>query len=83
VHLGQAAAQAGDGGRLLGDLARSGGDGVRVLDGTAELVLADVAEGDVCVVTHHHGSIIGSAAASVIHPADELRVVLGEDRAPR
>jgi hypothetical protein len=83
VHLRQAAAQAGDGGRLLGDLAGAGGDGVRVLDGAAQVLLARVAEADVCVVTHHHASIICSGTASVIHLADELQVVPGEDRGPR
>jgi hypothetical protein len=79
MHLRQAPAQAGDGGRLLGDLPGAG-DGVRVAHGVAQVLLACVAEGDVCVVTHHHGSIIGSAAPGVIHQVDELRVLRADDR---
>ena len=55
MHLGQAAAQPGDGGRLLRDLPVAGGDGVAVRDSAAQVLLADVTEGVMCVRADHHG----------------------------
>jgi len=80
VHLGQAAAQAGDGRGLLRDLARARGNRVGVLDGAAQVLLAYVAQGAVCVRADHHASIIGSSRANVVRRVDELWVVRTEDR---
>jgi hypothetical protein len=80
VHLSQAAAEATDGGGLLRDLAGAGGDAVRVLYGAAQLLLAYVAEGDVCVVTHHHASTIGFPWTNVVRRLDELAVLRADDR---
>jgi hypothetical protein len=81
VHLRQAPAQTADVGRLLGDVTAVG-DGVDFGDCLTQVLLAGVAEGDVCVVAHHHASMIGADGAGVIHRADELRVIPMNDPGP-
>jgi hypothetical protein len=81
VHLREPAAQARDSRRFLGHLPRARGRGVGVLDGAAQVLLADVAEGDVCVVRDHHASIIGSSWTDVVRRVDEIAVLRADDRA--